>query len=219
MALTIKRIVTVSESFKTLIQRGNYEKIIVSLMNSSNILFPNEYKHITSQPSGECDFEDLLTHKKYDAKLLITTEQGKNVGSRNSDLLKWFKSMAEELGEFGEYIEKRGQIDVEKLTIYRIMQKQILSDKSDENIIFFFPYPVVLDLGENSITQFVGDILAIVFGELKKNGIIGEREIYVIYPAMDKKIVLRCLNNEKREYLENDLMQEYINYETQLVEV
>lgn len=217
MGFVIRETVNINDKFKTLIQSGNYEKIIHAIMNDSTKVFPNNYIHILSQSKGECDIKDSLSGKKFDAKLPITTLQGKLVGSRNADLLQFFQTVRIELEEFGEYIEKRGQTDFEQLRLYQILKKKLEADKPDENLIFLFPFPVVLDLGSTSITRIAGDVLTEIYRNLKKNNIIGKREIYVIYPCVDKQIVLRCLNNNKREYIEDIYLREYIQYDIELV--
>lgn len=213
MGFVIKEKASVSDDFKTIIQSGNYEKIILSIMNDSKIVFPNQYIDVSSQSNGECDFVDISNNKKFDAKLPITTKQGRLIASRNSDLLEFFINVRRNLEEFADCIEKRDTYNIENITLYQVLKKRIQSDKVDENLIFLFPYPVVLDLGPTAMTRFCGEILTSIFNRLIKDNIIGEREIYVIYPCIDHQIVLRCLNNGKREYLKDVYLSEFIKFD------
>ena len=207
MHMIIQVYATIDNKFKTLIQGGNYEDVVLKLLNSSTKLFPNRYERILLQPNGECDFIDIKTKEKYDAKLPITKKQGQYIGSNNSDFEKWLESMRNECVEYGEKIIKRRELHrIEELTLYKIMKKQIEDDKLDENIIFFFPFPVVYE-GSNSIyRQFASDILSSIYTVLNKNGIIHERKIYAIYPSIDNMIGIRLLNTGVREWLSSDIL-------------
>ena len=63
-----------------------------------------------------------------------------------------------------------------------------------------------------SMLQFCSDVLDSVFRELKKNGLVGNRKVYAIYPSIDEKMVLRCLNDNKREYLSSIETEKYFKY-------
>jgi len=186
-------------------------------MNHSKVVFPNRYHHIMVQDSGECDFVDEITGEKFDAKLLFNEELGQLAAGNKRDYVKWIKAMSEMEGEFGEFIMSRGEINVEDLSLYQILEQRISKDKDDENIIFFFPYPIILDCGPDSMTHFAGNLLNAVYGKLRENGIVKERKIYVIYPcAIEKLIAIYCLNNNKKEYLSNELIEGYIDYKMAL---
>ena len=88
MGFTIREQATINDNFKELIRGGNYEKLIEQLMNDSKKLFPNKYKHLEKQSKGECDFIDLSTNQKYDAKLLFSEKDGKLVFSQRKHLSK-----------------------------------------------------------------------------------------------------------------------------------
>ena len=63
-----------------------------------------------------------------------------------------------------------------------------------------------------------GDILSSIFSQLVRNNIVGKRKVYVIYPSMDEKIVLRCLNTGVREHLVFDRLNEVFAYNFTLLE-
>lgn len=125
--------------------------------------------------------------------------------------------MMDEEAEFGELIiEKRGQHSVTELKLYKTLAQRLITVQENENAIFFFPYPITLDMDpyDNfSMLQFCSDILDSVFGEFKRNGLVGgDRKVYAIYPSIDEKMVLRCLNDNKREYLSCADTEKYFKY-------
>ena len=107
MVIAIDEKVTFSDEIKSIIKSGKYERIVFELMKRSNIIFPNNYFYNEVQSCGECDFVDAITGEKYDAKLPFTDKQGMLLGSNNSNYLKWYKSIQEELEEISEYIKKK----------------------------------------------------------------------------------------------------------------
>lgn len=60
--MTIQTIATISNSFKTFLQNGNYESAILTLMNESSRVFPHSYEHNEKQSHGECDFFSYATY-------------------------------------------------------------------------------------------------------------------------------------------------------------
>lgn len=210
--------VRVSDEFKKIIQGGAYEELILTLMNKSTKLFPNEYERVVCQSHGECDFIDLKTNKKYDAKLPITKEQGRWLGSKNSNFEKWIQSMIDEIAECGQMIMNRSWDEcIENLSLYQIMEKTIKKEPEDENIIFFIPFTIVFD-GSNMIyTQFGSDILTFIFDRLEKNNVIGKRDVYVLYVGTEKELVFRHMNTRYvREYFSNEVLAKYIDYSIEL---
>ena len=206
---------SISENFKTLIKKDNYENLIFELLKNSTKLFPNQYEHIATQSHGECDFIDLKTKDKYDAKLPITTEQGEWIGSNNHCFEKWLKSM---INECYEYTEKRikhrdSQINPENLILYKSIKDKIERDKADENIIFFFPYPIVKEASNEVHGQFALDILSSIFKDLEEKNIVKNRKIYAVYPTIDNKICIRLLNTFVREWFSADILNNYIKYD------
>ncbi|MGN1343348.1 MAG: hypothetical protein ACI4U3_02130 [Traorella sp.] len=165
MAIEINEKIIIHDEIKQIIQSSNYEKIIFQLISESKIVFPNEYKHIQSQSKGECNFIDLCTGEKFDAKLPFTTDQGRLVGSRNSNYLKWIQFLQEETEEFSD-CNTNGK-EIKDLKLYKVLEKQIIRDKIDENLIFF-PYHIVMDFSIPSLIHFAGDILTHIYLEHKK---------------------------------------------------
>lgn len=212
MPLSVKMIATISEKLSKLVNKNEYEPRLCKLMNASQRVFPGRYEWIADQPSGECDFVEHETGKKYDAKLPFTSKHGKLIGSRNHDFKKWLELMRNAEAEFGEdIIATRGK-SVTSLELYKIIDERLGSVQDDENVIFFFPYPIVLDGKDMMFFPYVTDFLGAIFNELRKQDKIKGRDIFVIYPACDGDIVLRCLNDDTREYIRFPEFDDFIAY-------
>lgn len=217
MPITIYTQATISEKFKRIIQSGNYEKLIYDLLNTSTELFPNGFEYIEQQAHGECDFIDKANGQKYDAKLPITSEQGKMIGSRNGDYEKWIQSMLDECTEFKlKVVCKFGTDYAKKMKLYQTMSKLINDDQDDENIIFFFPFPVVCETSNSIYGQFAMDILSFIYDGLRTNRIIEKQEVYAVYPSADNKIIIRNLRTKVRESFSAEILNEYIKYDIQI---
>ena len=215
MPITISMITTITEKFSKLISTDVYESYLCELMNTSVQVFPGQYEWIRAQFSGQCDFVEIGTGTKFDAKLPFASKHGKLIGSDNHDFRKWLELMQQEESEFGDdIVATRGQ-NVSSMELYKIMENRLSSVEEDEHAIFFFPYPIVLDSKEFEMLHFVSDFLDAIFRELRKNKKVGERNIYVIYPSLDGDIVLRCLNDNRREFIQYDKFDEYIVYHYQ----
>lgn len=187
-------------------------------MNQSSRVFPHSYVHNEIQSQGECDFfsyeGDEQHLVKYDAKLPFDKKEGALICSKKADFLKWFEFMMSGASEFSNcMIRDRGIHNVNEIQLYRTIDKRLATIKEDENVIFFFPYPITRD-GEGMLfTQMASDILSAIFDQLNKEGKVGARKIYVIYPSMDQKLALRCLNNNIREFLPSKEISQHISYE------
>jgi len=210
--------VRINDEFKNIIKSGNYEELILKLMNKSTKLFPNNYERVISQSHGECDFIDLKTFEKYDAKLLLNKKQGNWLGSKNSNFEKWIQSMIDEIADYSEIIkDRKWDEEIEKLSLYQIMENTIKKEPEDENIIFFIPFTIVPDSSGMIFNQFVSDILTFIYDSLEKNNVIGKRKIYVLYVGIAKELIIRYMNKRGvREYFSNEELAEYIDYTVSL---
>ena len=217
MSITLYTQVTFSEKFKMIIKSGNYESLIFTLLKSSKKLFPNEFEHIEKQANGECDFVDKKTGAKYDAKLPITKKQGEMIGSNKAKFDGWLRLMIDECTEFGEkMIIERGKHSVEEIELYQIMESLINHDNDDENIIFFFPFPIVYEQSNGIYRQFAMDILSCIYDGLRKNNVVKQQEIYAVYPSADHMIIARNLRTGARENFSAEAFDEYIAYDVQM---
>ena len=74
--MELRQKAVLSEKLKSFIQSGNYESYVLELMNQSQIVFTGQYERNPIQSAGECDFFDVATHEKYEAKLPFDKKEG-----------------------------------------------------------------------------------------------------------------------------------------------
>lgn len=219
--MEMRQVATLSGELKTFIQSGNYEPYILALMNESKSVFPGQYMHNENQSRSQCDFYDIRTSEKYEAKLPFDKKEGQLICSNNANLKEWLEFMLDEESEFCDrIIRERGKYRIDDLRLYKTVEKRLKTVQEDENAIILFPYPITLDMegnGDLNLLHFCGDILSSIFGELVRNGVVGNRKVYVIYPSMDDKIVLRCLNTNQREYLVSNELSRVFSYSVSLL--
>lgn len=209
---------TIHNDVKELIKSGNYEKIILDLMNSSKIIFPHTYIHLDNQAHGECDFVDSVTGEKFDAKIPIDQKQGKIIGSRNGDIGALTTELHKEALEFQSCFSEEPKKPINELKLFKKMEFNISKTKADENVIFFIPYPIVFDF-ENFPLIGIQDLLKKIYCEMAITFDLSQKHLYAIYISFDKKMVLRDLETDKREYLDFPDMQHYVNYDINHINV
>jgi hypothetical protein len=212
----VETTVTISDKIKNLLQSGKYEDLILTLLNQSRRLFKNEFEHVRNQSQGQCDFVDLKTGEKYDAKLLITEKQGRLIGSRNSDYEQWLRAIMDEISEFGECIRNRKTANLEDSQLYKLMCEKLKSVKLDENAILFIPFTITHEPANSIYYQFATDILSVLFNKLNDNGLIGDRKVYAVYPSSDNFIIIRDLDTGVRESFTNSVLKKYIKFDVKL---
>lgn len=200
--------------FGDLLKSSNYEALVGRLMNKSKVVFPHDYIHQEEQSSGQCDYIDSMTGEKYDAKLPLSSKDGKQIGSNKGNVGNFSKIMYQEAAGFRVHPEHMASHDslVENLSLYKIMKDLIAKTKPDEHVVFFIPYPIVIDFTGFPLSGAV-DILKAIYRLLNKEFDFGEKQIYAIYVAYDKKVVLRNLGKDKREYIEFDELKRFVDYE------
>ncbi|MBE6793962.1 MAG: hypothetical protein E7532_03350 [Ruminococcaceae bacterium] len=209
---------TTHNDIKNLIKSGNYERIVLDLMNASKTIFPSHYIHQDSQAHGECDFVDAVTGEKFDAKIPINKRQGKIIGSRKGDVSALTAELHREALEFQHCFLGDQKKPIRELNLFKKMRDNIGKTKLDENVIFFIPYPIVFDF-ENFPLIGACDLLKKIYLELAISIDISEKHLYAIYISYDKKMVLRDLETDKREYLQLPEMQHYVDYNIKHIEL
>lgn len=215
-ALCIKSKMCISKNFIDLFNKNIYEKFVLDIMNESTSIFPGRYSMVQEQSSGECDFEDMETKAKYDAKLPFEEEQIELLtdGKKHAPkITEWLEELQDE-SSFSplDYRENPDNF-IENTKLYQIMEKQIQHSAKDENIIFFLPYPITQSFENSYFSQLASDYLTLIYQRLMENNSIQE-DIYAIYPS-DKKsrFVVRNLKTKKYEYISNDSLDDYFSYE------
>ena len=209
---------TIHNEVKDIIKSGNYEKIILDLMNASKEIFPSRYTHLDNQAHGECDFVDVVTGEKFDAKIPIDTRQGQMIGSRKGDVGALTTEFHNEALEFQYCFVGDQKKPITELNLFKKMKNNISKTKSDENVIFFIPYPIVFDF-EGFPLVGASDLLKKIYRELSATTDTSKKHLYVIYISFDRKMVLRNLETDKREYLQFPEMQHYVDYNIKHIEI
>lgn len=210
MTLYYKIKASISNDFKTLMKSGNYEKIVLDLMNVSKDIFPSQYIHLIQQSQGECDFVDVKTSKKFDAKFPLTCKQGQMIGSNQGDVGSLSIELYAEAAEFSHCFDSQNK-NIHELQLFQIMNSIIAKSAVDENIIFFIPYPIVMDF-ENFPLIGIQDVLKKIYKKLSAFNDLTQRDIFALYVSFDNKVVLRNLRTDRREYLPCPELNKYVNY-------
>lgn len=210
MTLYYKIKSSISNDFKKLMKSGNYEKIILDLMNKSKNVFPSTYTNVKEQSHGECDFVDVKTSEKFDAKFPLNSKQGEIIGSDNGNVGAMPIELYAEAVEFSHCFNSKDK-KICDLQLYKIINGIITKSAIDENIILFIPYPIVMDF-EGFPLIGVQDILKKIYRELSTVNDLTKRDIFAIYVSFDNKVVLRNLKTDSREYLPCPELNKYVNY-------
>jgi len=209
---------TIHNEVKDIIKSGNYEKIILDLMNASKEIFPSRYTHLDNQAHGECDFVDVVTGEKFDAKIPIDKRQGQMIGSRKGDVGALTTEFHNEALEFQYCFVGDQKKPITELNLFKKMKNNISKTKSDENVIFFIPYPIVFDF-EGFPLVGASDLLKKIYRGLSATTDTSKKHLYAIYISFDRKMVLRDLETDKREYLQFPEMQHYVDYNIKHIEI
>ena len=209
---------TIYNAIKDIIKSGNYETLVLDLMNESKIIFPGHYIHMKNQAHGECDFIDDATDEKYDAKFPINQKQGQMIGSRNGNVNALATEFLKEAFEFGQCFSGNQKKSITELGIFKKMHNNISKTQEDENVIFFIPYPIVFDY-EGFPLIGASDLLKKIYSELSANNDISGKRVYAIYTSIDHKMVLRNLQTNEREYIQCPELQKYVDYNIQCIKM
>lgn len=193
-------------------------------MNLSKTVFPNSYSMVEDQSAGQCDYIDIVTNAKFDAKLPFQQEQVYLLRNRREhapEIKKWIEEMRDEAAQFDPFSLRDNPHHTKNTKLYKIMRDQILRDKADENIVFFLPYPISLAFKDSVYLQIASDYISLIFETLKTEIDLKDRCIYTIYPSSEKnQFVLRYSSNSYyKEYVDYDKMEKFFSYEVVGVDV
>jgi hypothetical protein len=165
--------------------------------------------HIERQDQGQCDFVDNKG-QKYDVKLVLDNEQGQIIGDKKYNICEWIKIMLQERGEYEESIIHRDLSLVRKTNLFRILKKRLHSIGTDENAILFFPFPIVNDEAGRIFLQLGTDFLQAVYSRLEEDGYVGERNVFFIYPSMNRDEYILRNGHGMRENIRCEELGDYI---------
>lgn len=111
-------VMKISNNIRELIQAKRYEPIICQIMNDSKVLFKGKYSHVENQSHSECDFIDVHSKEKFDAKLLFSKEQCYYLSKGLSAFYQWFSSLCAEIEEASSTMLNPCVYDISKTTLY-----------------------------------------------------------------------------------------------------
>jgi len=216
--LKISNMLTVSNNLIDLFRNHEYEHYVLYLMKESQSVFPGEYKMVKEQSRGECDFIEVNSNTKYDAKLPFLRNQLELLtdGKRHKPQIEeWIKIMQAEATDFNPLaIRNNKDYDIAETKLYQIMKDAILRDKVDEHIIFFLPYPISLSFNGSIFLQFCTDYLKAIYNRLTDDIYLNDRKIFVIYPASEKnQFALRDLSTYHTEFIFCGELEKYFSFE------
>lgn len=217
MEIKCEHLYTISENLIDGLNSNVYEGFVLSIMNLSKSVFPNKYSQVESQSHGECDFIDIITGEKFDAKLPFEKKQVRLLTkgkAHKPEWLKWIQEMIAETAEYDPMGIHNGISDIKSTRLYNIMKNQIAKDKEDENIIFFFPFLIGLSYPDSTFSRFATDFLSVIFRQLEREIDFSERSLFAIYPSSLKSIyTLRNLKKQDPEFVTNHLFDQYLTHE------
>ena len=210
--------VSVSPNIIELFQKGNYESLVLSIMNSSTNVFPEEYEPVDDQSHGECDYIGKTSKAKFDAKLPFLPQQIElltNGKKHSPQIQKWLEEIQNETVEFNPLrLREDPTYTVKNTQLFEIMNHAVKRDKEDENIVFFFPFPVIPTLHDSVFLDRTSNFLSKIFDLLKEEYDFSQRTIYVIHPSLKmNSLALRNLSTRAVEYLEWRSLEKYISFE------
>lgn len=192
-----------------MIEGGNYEKFILEIINKSNKIFAHkQFVRNEDQSHSESDFVDSVLHDKYEVKLAISRKEGKMIGCGEHNVRKWIWTYLQEAETDVDYMSHPSRI--KENPFYKTVTQRLSQIKDDENAILFIPFPITLTLKESNSCSDTGtlnyDYLYFVYQALKRDngfrGLANGKCLYVIYPTIDDRMVLRDLTNNKIEFID-----------------
>lgn len=205
---------TIAPNIRELIQKKTYEMIIWKLMNQSSEIFPGKYVQIEEQAHGECDFKDITSKQKYDAKMLFS-KQCQLLKQGTERLVDWVKSVREEIAKASKKLMNNDMTGIKSTTLYKEFSQRLATVKKDEDAILFIPFPIVPD-SENAVyMQFASDIVSVTYDSIVKDSPdrFKDKKTFIIYPSViDHKFVLRNLTLFAKEDLPIDPLSPYITF-------
>lgn len=211
----------ISKNIIDLFRAKCYEPYVLDILNKSETVFPGEYNSVEKQYNGQPDYIEKGTQKVFDAKLPFLTKQmclltdGKK---HEPQIYQWLNELMQENSEIDLDAVRNGCFDISETKLYQIMMEKILSDNDNENIIFFFPFPIGHKL-QGCFMEAVSDNLDLIYEKLVEDerirSTISKRNIYVVSPSGYEKneIMLRNLSLRQIETIKYGKLEKYFSYE------
>jgi len=209
----MKSKIIIYDNYKDLLSKDIYEPIILSIMNQSKKIFPEDYKIIKNQSHGESDYIST-TGKLYDSKILFYEEQCESLAINEDQLSSFIEAIQKETEDIYNAIISKSIEEVKECIFYKEMVKEINKANYGENIILFLPYAFTLELEDNINSYLSSDIFSYIFNVLVKEiDILQDNEIFMIYPNYENKIIVKNLNTKEIEFITSNLINKYITFD------
>jgi hypothetical protein len=209
----------ISNDYVKLIKKETYELIILRIINESKKIFPGTFEYVENQSNGESDFINVETGESFDSKVLFSSSICKLISKKSSSWMSIIFDISNETYNAIMNAKTEQEIlnNISMTKMYLEYLKRIDSIKKYEKCILFLPFPLTLDLSKSlfSIISSSSDNL-IVKSLIKYNKTeLLDKEIYIIYPNIENKIVIRKLFDGKKavheiEFLSMRIISEYI---------
>lgn len=214
--MTFGHILYLSNDFLELFHKHRYEKYVLDIMNKSKVIFPGDYKTVQEQSNGECDYIDIKTNEKFDAKIPFEQKHMKMLAQgkkHDPDVRGWLEILKKEADEYTRLLANKKSIS--ELKLYDIIKNQVEKEKEDENIVLFLPYPISVSFEGGVFTQFFPNYFNDIFSQLKRDLYLSNRKIYVVYPSSEKnKFALKQNDVWQTEYIVCEELGRYFTSET-----
>lgn len=199
-----------SNDYKKLIQKETYEIIILKIMNSSQIVFNEEYEHIDKQSNGESDFVSMPSRELIDAKTIFLEEQCEKLSL--DDIKAFLNDIVKESNDIFYSIMNKSGLDINSTILYTQISRALAKSNSNENIIIFIPFPFTLEIEDCIISKLNSDIFSQIMFKMKRENknYFDNHKVYFIYPNIENKIIIKNVNDGITEYLSSDIIAKYI---------
>lgn len=200
--------------YKELLNKKVYEPIILNIMNSSTLIFPENYKLIREQSKGESDF---ISDSKglFDAKILFYEKQCESLAMNKDNLTGFMNAVQRETGDISDGIQNSDINAVRNCIFYKEMMKELEKAKNGENIILFLPYAFTLEFSGSLASFMSSDVFSYIYSILIKDHpeLYRNNQAYMIYINFFNEIVLKNLSTKQIEFICLDVFYKYIYFE------
>ena len=205
--MLIKQTAYFGKNFKDIIQRGNkYEDYVLEIMNLSSSIFNGLYEKVEEQESGQPDYVDKATGEKFDAKLMLSSEQCKQLCGNNNPVA-FFREMSEQNNELYDSIVNNIDDDNE---ITELIKKQLEKPTMvDKNVVLLFTFPIGNPV-ECITAYFVQDALGVLLSKCKP--FLGDRRLFAICPMLDGKYEIREAGQPSPEFITYSKLDKYFKW-------
>lgn len=204
----------IGKNYNHIIKSKIYEPIILKIMNQSRSIFKGEYKQIINQSNNESDFENINKTEYFDAKILFQNEICQNIekGKISEWIVEFSKNTQQEYSALMDGFDEKDILDrVSKTKLYKEFKNRIGKMNENENCILFLPFPVTIELESSIMVLVSSSIYHLVIRAMidKDREILKKNEVFIIYPNIENKIVIRKIFDGNDETFDIEFITDY----------